>query len=149
MAKRAIHACTAKRRFSDMAEALASAKPGLKAYLCPACGGFHLTSSGSATNGRLADAQEEKPSCFDVPVLLRATGGAKKRPEGVRKTVVAVCVTKPRPNGTIRIRIDKQEIETTEPVQPANLRHSLAPGTKVKVEVCLEKPVYARILGLK
>jgi hypothetical protein len=149
MAKRAIHVCTSKRRFADMASAQVALKPGLKPYLCPSCGGFHLTSSGASGGQSPATAHDDKTVPFDLPVLLRANGGMRKRPEGTRRSIVAVCVSTAKSNGNVRFKFEGQEYETTEPVQPANLRHLLRPGLKLKIEACLDKPFYARVVGLK
>lgn len=149
MAKRPIHNCAAKKRFGDKPSALARAKPGLTAYRCPACGGFHLTSAGAPANppGEKSDL-DEKPAPFEVPILLRASGGPRGSARIDRKIVVASCAAKPKRNGIVRVRVDGREFETTEPVQPANLRHVLSTGVRVKLEISFGKPFFARVIGV-
>jgi hypothetical protein len=67
MSKYQTSSCLRKRRFPTEAEAL-EASNGFRVYRCPVCGGYHLTSQGSAKSEPLP---EVKPT-FETSILARA-----------------------------------------------------------------------------
>ena len=143
--KGVIHTCAAKRRFATLDDAEKAARPGLSFYRCVACNGYHLTSQGADTVGS-SPSEEMKPT-YETSVMGRAKGVRKKPSDSEKSEVAAVCTLKAKPNGIVRVRIGKIEMDTTEPVQPAQLRSAILVGTKLRVEY-RESPRLVRVIRL-
>lgn len=146
--KAEIHTCSSKRRFATLEEAQSNLPVGLKTYQCKACSGFHFTSRGADRPQSATKSLPESKPDFEPSLLMRAK--LKKKPSGSTSEAVATAISlgKPRPNGTARVRIGKNEYELSEPIQPAHLRHLIQAGTKLKVSVLAGTNPVVRLIEL-
>lgn len=144
--KSARKVCASKRRFLNLAEAQAAASHERKPYLCPVCGGYHLTTRKGVKPSPAPPVEERKPT-FDNPLALGKQKPTGKQ-EGATGTVIAECVGTVKPNGIVRLRLGDKEFNSTEAVQPAPLRPLLKAGVKVRVSIQLGPPFRAKVLGL-
>jgi hypothetical protein len=135
--------CASKRRFGSSAEVEKAAGPGLKGYLCPACGGYHLTSSTSLP--AKSEVQEERKQTFEPSVLGRAKLIRGRADKAEKRMVTAECLGRAKADGRVIVRIEGREYETTTAVQPAHFRSRLKAGLRVRVEFCT-KPLVVRVV---
>lgn len=140
--KNAERACTRKARFETAAAAEAFSEYRYRAYHCPVCHGYHLTSQGGLPPVPPKPVEKEPgPTLGDLEWSeLRARGTPSQRtvPPKPPKPVelpkkTATCVGSVGKDGRVPLLFEGRHVKS-RPI-PAELRPLLKAGTVVEVEV--------------